>query len=271
MSEVNTQQITTQQQDSTAHDAAMAAKFDAGTGNEPAVNNEPPADGTGTNDTPADRPEWLPEKFKTVEDFVKSHAELEKKLGQPKDDEGQNQEPTDDATKAAKEAVESKGLDFTSMSNEYWQNGELSDATYEALEKGGIPREVVDQFITGQEAVVERLQSKAFAIAGGEDQYNALNAWAATNWSEDQIQAYNQAVNSNKADVISNAVMGLKAAYDAANGSEPNLINGDTNDGVGPVYETWAQVTEAMRDPRYAKDAAYRRQVEAQLARSTPH
>ena len=35
------------------------------------------------NDTPGEgeRPEWLPEKFKTVRDAVESHGELEKKLG----------------------------------------------------------------------------------------------------------------------------------------------------------------------------------------------
>ena len=35
--------------------------------------------------TDAERPQWLPEKFKTPEDFAKSYAELEKKIGtQPK-------------------------------------------------------------------------------------------------------------------------------------------------------------------------------------------
>ena len=31
-------------------------------------------------------------------------------------------------------------------------------------------------------------------------------------------------------------------------------------------FESWAQVTEAMRDPRYDKDEAYRRKVEQRLA-----
>jgi len=34
-----------------------------------------------TSETTEGRPEWLPEKFKTGEDFAKSYAELEKKIG----------------------------------------------------------------------------------------------------------------------------------------------------------------------------------------------
>ena len=36
----------------------------------------------------SDRPEWLPEKFKTPEDMSKAYSELEKKLGQaPKEEQ----------------------------------------------------------------------------------------------------------------------------------------------------------------------------------------
>ena len=35
-----------------------------------------------TSETTPGRPEWLPEKFKTGEDFVKSYTELEKKIGE---------------------------------------------------------------------------------------------------------------------------------------------------------------------------------------------
>ena len=43
------------------------------------------ADAQPTTDAVEDRPQWLPEKFKTPEDFAKSYTELEKKIGaQPK-------------------------------------------------------------------------------------------------------------------------------------------------------------------------------------------
>ena len=52
-----------------AHNQAMLDKAD-----QIIANNDP------------NRPEWLPEKFKNVEDFVKSYKELETKLHTPKDD-----------------------------------------------------------------------------------------------------------------------------------------------------------------------------------------
>ena len=35
---------------------------------------------TETQSTELDRPEWLPEKFKTLEDLAKSYTELEKQI-----------------------------------------------------------------------------------------------------------------------------------------------------------------------------------------------
>jgi hypothetical protein len=45
-----------------------------------------PADTQTTVDTSGDRPEWLPEKFKSPEDLAKSYSELSQKLGAKEDD-----------------------------------------------------------------------------------------------------------------------------------------------------------------------------------------
>lgn len=252
------------------HEAAMAAKFDAGTGNPPAddvvVNDE--VDPNAATTETAERPDWLPEKFKTVEDFVKSHAELEKKLGQPKEEKPEGSEEGSEEDKA-KDIVENAGLDYAAMSAEYAENGGLSEETFASLEKAGIPRAYVDQYIAGQEAMVEALQLSAYSVAGGEDNYTAMTAWAATNMTPEEIASYDKAVNSTNKDVVKLAVLGLKGRYEAANGSEPNLEGGDLT-GSEAVYESWEQVREAMRDPKYAKDPAYRRQVEQKLGRSNP-
>jgi hypothetical protein len=95
-------------------------------------------------------------------------------------------------------------------------------------------------------------------------------SWAQANMSEAEIDAYNTAVNSTNPDVIKMAVMGLKGRYEATNGAEPALVSGDLGGVTGAVFESWAQVREAMRDPKYAKDPAYRREVEQKLGRSNP-
>ena len=46
----------------------------------------------------SDRPEWLPEKFKDPADMAKAYSELEKKLGQPKEEA--TEEPEQSETEA---------------------------------------------------------------------------------------------------------------------------------------------------------------------------
>lgn len=251
------------------YDAAMAAKFEAGTGNDPAP-TDPPAD------PPADeRPDWLPEKFKTVEDFVKSHSELEKKLGEQgskKDDGEVDPNAPPNTEEAARKTVDEAGLNFDELAADYETNGgKLSEEAYTKLEEAGIPRDIVDGYIAGQVAVVENLRNTAFGVAGGEQNYMSMVEWAKTNMKPSEIEAFNSVVGGNDPAQIAFAVTGLKARYEAVNGSDPKLVGGGNNgSAVGDTFASWAQVTEAMRDPKYAKDPAYRAEVEAKLGRSNP-
>lgn len=241
------------------HDAAMAAKFDAANA-DPATPATTPADET--------RPEWLPEKFKTVEEFATSYAELEKKLGKPAD--APAADTGDASADAARATVADAGLDFDVLAGEYAESGTLSDDAYAKLEAAGIPKDIVDGFIAGQVAVAENLRATAFAAAGGEDSYTSMIQWASTSMAPAEVAAFNQTVAGNNADQIKFAVAGLKARYQAVNGSDPSLLGGDHNASNGDTYDNWHQVKTAMKDPRYSKDAAYRKSVEEKLGRSTP-
>ena len=53
------------------------------------------------------------------------------------------------------------------------------------------------------------------------------------------------------------------------NTKHPELFEG-TSDQVSPdAFESVAQVTDAMNDPRYDKDPAYRKKITDKIARST--
>ena len=85
-----------------------------------------------------------------------------------------------------------------------------------------------------------------------------------------EIDAYNFSVSSTNTDAAKLAMSGLKARYEAANGREPNLVKGQTggtasNDSFGSNRE----ITQAMKDPRYKTDSAYRAQVVSKLGRSS--
>jgi hypothetical protein len=246
-------------------------------------------DDTATSQAAPERPAWLPEKFKTVEDFANSYAELEKKLGAGKPSEDgekpkesgteeeakeatpkQPETPKEEATvEEAKEAVENAGLDFDELSAKYWEKGALEDSDYEALEKAGIPRHIADQFAAGQQALIHIERQEAFSVVGGEENYTSMVQWAAENFSDKEIETYDKAVNGNDKAARMMAIEGLKARFEAKVGFEPKRTAGAN--GSRPTldtYESVAQLQADMRDPRYGKDPAFIAKVEAKLARS---
>lgn len=225
-----------------------------------------------------ERPEHIPEKFwdaekgeVRVEAMAKSYAELEKG-GKPKDDAEPEVKPevTPDE-EAAREAVESTGLDFDAMSAEFAESGELSEATMKALEDGGIPKAVVDQYIAGVQATAATMRSSIMDAAGGEEGYQSLISWASgsDNVSEAEAKAFNDAVNSGNADQARMAIAGMAARQKADEGSDPNrVVGGKTPAGSADVYTSNAQVTADMNNAKYASDPAYRQRVLDKLARS---
>ena len=221
----------------------------------------------------------LPEKFKSVEDLAKSYSELEKKLGEqtPKEEtvdpvsatklkeEAPKQE---NSLEIAEDAVENAGLNFDTLAQEYAEKGQLGDESYKALEQSGIPRAYVDQFIAGQKAIGEQQTTNVKSMVGGEQAYNEMASWASKNMSDGEKKAYNAAVNSADMDTVKLAVDGLRAKYQAANGTEPSLMQGKATPVAEQGFQSWAEVTAAMADPRYSKDPAYQEAVKQKLANS---
>ena len=217
------------------------------------------------------KPEGLPEKFNSVEDLAKSYSELEKKLGESKPEETpqpKQEEPKTEDLEIANKAAESAGLNVQDLQAEFDNSGELKAESYEALDKAGIPKEYVDQFIAGQLAMRENLVSDVKGVAGGEDSYVEMMEWASNNLSESEKNAYNNAVNNTDVEAIKLAVVGLKARYESANGIEPTLTKGKASPSTEGGFRSWAEVTEAMADARYQKDIAYQDDVKRKIQNS---
>ena len=225
------------------------------------------------------KPEGLPEKFNSVDELVKSYSELEKKLGeqsQPteqsvdpvsKTEVKQEEQPKSDLDIATK-AVDSAGLNMETLSEEFAKDGKLADGSYKSLEKAGIPKEYVDRFIAGQQAIADQQSATVKNLVGGTEAYDSMSEWAGQNLTETEKQAYNTAVNSKDLEAVKLAVVGLKARYAQSTGSEPQLVEGKASPSGEQGFASWAQVTQAMSDPRYAKDPAYQAEVKNKLANS---
>ena len=238
------------------------------------VETSPPAD-----DEPAvEYPEYIPEKFRqgSVEDAMKKMAEsysnLEKTVsGKPAAKPEADAKPASTEEAPAEESADDGVISLESIESEFIKNdGTISEESYAAMEAKGMPRALVDNYIAGQQAIANQLVSKIHNEAGGAEAYSDLLSWAEANLSPGEIAAYDAVVDRGDEGSIKLAVAGLKAQYVAENGKEPSLITGSTGDpGVTAGYTSRAEMTAAMKDPRYKTDESYRKQVEKKLGVSS--
>ena len=158
---------------------------------------------------------------------------------------------------------------MSSLQQEYNEGGQLADKSYDALEKAGIPKDYVDAFIKGQEAIAQQTSNTLKQEVGGADAYNNMMTWASDNLSEAEVNAYNSTVNGKDIEATKLAIAGLNARFKNAEGVEPNLQTGNRpSTSNAPGYRSWAEVTQAMSDKRYTSDNAYRADVQAKLKNS---
>lgn len=216
-------------------------------------------------------------KFKTHEDLEKAYKELESKLGrqarpEPEDDWKPEPVPEQPEQQATEEQIKGMlpGFDdntIEEMSNYAWENGSLSDEHYEALERSGYSREIVDQFMQGQFAAANAAQMQIINAGGGEERVNQMFAWAENNLDQATIDSYNERFARGGSDAIM-AMENLKAKFDSdGNASLVRGANVPANDGPA-AFRSVDQVRQAMSDPRYETDPAYRQEVAERLARS---
>lgn len=215
------------------------------------------------------RPDWLPEKFSSPEDMAKAYGELENKLGKPAESTESSDTAQDNLNiDKAEEAVESAGLSMENLQQEYDTNGQLDEKSYEALAKAGITKDYVDAFINGQQALANQRAGEIKGLVGGHDNYTEMMQWAKQNLNAQEIDAYNVTVNGRDIEQTKLAVMGLQARYSAAEGVEPNLVRGRSAGEAKGGFRSWAEVTTAMKDPRYQSDEAYRTDIQNKISNS---
>jgi hypothetical protein len=239
-----------------------------------------------------DQDAMLAGKYKNAQELEKAYIELQQKMGegQPQAEEPQQEEATDDETSGYLEdgsvnyetvsedygenlssIFQDNGIDPYEMGNFYDENGGLADEHYAKLEKAGFNREVVDQFLGQQTEAVDLSQDQVNTIkesVGGEETYQEIISWAANNLSEDYIQGFDSLVESGNGPAIQMAVAGLQQIFEANMGKEGTMLQGKAPTQGGSVFRSQAELVQAMADPRYDNDPAYRQDVIQKLERS---
>ena len=234
--------------------------------------NESEAQAEGEAQHAPEQVPFVPEKFISedgsidVESLAKSYSELERLQGdmQPQQDMPEN---TEEMQQGSEGTIVSSD-ELQGFAEEVLQEGNLTDESYSSLEARGLPRELVQAYVEGQQALMTQARQQFVAVAGGEEGYNKMSEWAGENLAADELQAYNDAIQSGDTATMMMTIQGLKARYDQVS-SQPNLISGDVGTaGATQGFTSWKQVTQAMKDNRYQDDPAYRAEVANRLALS---
>ena len=216
-------------------------------------------------------------KYKSAQELEKAYMELQSKLGE-QEDKGETEvaekEPEDKPTLSEGATL------ITSATDEYYANGnELSPETLQKfssmssqdLIKAYMEVQQLPEYQQAQQTPVEISEAQVNQIknaAGGEQAYANIINWAKTNVPAEQINAFDEVVNSGSVQAINLAVAGLKAQYDNANGVEGRMVTGKPPTNSGDVFRSQQELVAAMNDPRYDRDPAYRQDIIEKLDRS---
>ena len=218
-------------------------------------------------------------KYKNAEELEKAYVELQKKLGDNKE-ENTEKASSEETTEDKPQLSEGASL-ITQASDEYYANGnklspetmaKFSSLSSQDLIKAYMEVQATPEFQQQQAAPPADITTSQINqiknSAGGERAYANIVNWAKTNLPQDQINAFDEVVNTGSVQAIQLAVSGLKSQYDNANGVEGRMVTGKTAPNNGDVFRSQAELVRAMNDPRYDNDPAYRQDIIEKLDRS---
>jgi len=216
-----------------------------------------------------ERPPWLPEKFSSPEEMAKSYSELEKKMGAgaDKNEEEQPQQQTEENNEDNTQENSNYNEAVVEASQEFFQNdGQLSEETYKKLEEVGLPRDLVDSYAAGQQALMQGEEAEIKGVAGGE--YDQMAEWANEHLPPEEIDAFDEAVTGGTVSQAKLAVQGLYARYQNANGAtQPKLVQGAVSGTSTMPFKSMQELARAQSDPRYRSgDKAYHEEIDRRLA-----
>lgn len=208
-------------------------------------------------------------KYKNAEELESAYIELQKKLGSSDDEDSDN-----DGDESENTSEES-----TSILDELWEQSQ-SEFKEETLEKlrGMDPTELANMYLQYRnnasqqepqardmpQEVVTQLKS----IVGGDANYKNMTEWASSNLSEQEIAMFDKVMDFGDPNAAYFAISSLAQRYQDAVGFDGKLLTGKASSNSKSGFRSQAEMIEAMQDPRYDRDPAYRQEVMQKLEAS---
>ena len=169
-------------------------------------------------------------KFKDPQALEQAYVELQKKLGEPRD-EVQAAEDEGEPAETEPEAEDSEETDSS-------------------------------------ESLSEEQAEYLMDMVGGDKAYKSMIDWAGQNFSKEEISMYDGVMESGNANAIFFAVQALQARYNDNVGSDGQLLTGRGAENTDDSFKSQAELVAAMSDPRYDRDPAYRQDLMRRLENS---
>ena len=170
-------------------------------------------------------------KFKDPQALEQAYVELQKKLGEPRDEVQSTEDESESTASAEEEETSSE-----------------SEADVETL----------------SEAQAQELMD----MVGGDKAYKSMLEWAGDNFSKEEVEMYDGVMESGNPNAIFFAVQALQARYNDAVGSDGQLLTGRGAQNTDDSFKSQAELVAAMSDPRYDRDPAYRADLMRRLENS---
>ena len=211
----------------------------------------------------AQHEQMLAGKYKNAEELESAYLELQKKLG------ADGEEPEEQVEDQESEETDSDLFD------RLWEgelNDSFSDDILEELSNAD-PTDLAQMHLdyrrqieaSTPEPMTEETATQLKDMVGGDREYTNLLGWAKDNFSEQEIDMYDAIMDSGNAQAAFFAVQALALRYQDSMGTEGELIQGRAATDSADGFRSQAELVNAMNDPRYERDAAYRNDIMRKL------
>ena len=205
-------------------------------------------------------------KYKSAEELEAAYLELQKKLGE------NSSEPSEETEEEAQEESSDD-----SLLEQLWGEAVAENYSPETLEKlaKADPNELAKMYLDYRSKAESKAPTQMTAAdatnlknaVGGEAKYNEMISWAGQNMTEQEVELYDSIMDRGDPAAAYFAVQALTYRYQDSNGVEGNLVQGKPPASISG-YRSQAELVQAMNDPRYDNDPAYRQDVMRKLERS---
>tara|TARA_R100001594_G_scaffold104739_1_gene139317 strand:+ start:421 stop:1179 length:759 start_codon:yes stop_codon:yes gene_type:complete len=215
-------------------------------------------------------------KYKSAEDLESAYIELQKKLGEPKEESSdETKETVSEETTEEPEKEESENKD-SSILDTLWEQRDNKDGFSEEILKelaSTNPGELAKEYLRYRQSnqpqsLTDENISQLMESAGGEEKYNQIVGWAKNNLSDQEQKMYDTVVDRGDPLACYFALQALMGRYNDSVGTDGRMLTGKPPSSAGDVFKSQAEMVKAMEDDRYNDDPAYRQAVMEKLERS---